>query len=539
MKSLKNVLVCASILAVAAAQGATPPLARLSVRSYADLTNAISRLAASVSPDKAGNAVAELNEALGLTNLAALDARRPWEIAVWYGGGAEQPLVALKAPVADVAKFKENLSAEGVLRTEGHEWAQLSNSLSLVVFRGAEALSDAEKSALEEWKATALKPPARLVELTLSMSESFRTQAAAGMAFGKMMLGQAMAAQNSQAEGGVNPAAMQAMLGAYFDILDTVVGGLQELGLGLDLSSDALTVESSVAAKPGSELATWLQKPAGQVTAEDMKWVEPEAFFSMAGYIGKEPWLLKLTRKLTRAAFQVQNLDTNSAALKDLDDLLAKTLPASLAGWMDLKDKFTFAFAYRFPASNPTAAYAEMKHFLTNGFQAFVGKDKPYSAGSLAERDHTLAGVLVDRFSLTVNLDSPLFKMPGQREQIQALWPEGKMVMDYALKEDRLLVASPDRMKDLLEPPNAKSGPKATLKLEAGTLAAGYLNLPRILRQAMAANPAIPDAVKEKMAKLDGRGTGIEFQIRVDGRVHSIAKLPLKLFQVLGQLGDN
>jgi len=130
-------------------------------------------------------------------------------------------------------------------------------------------------------------------------------------------------------------------------------------------------------------------------------------------------------------------------------------------------------------------------------------------------------------------------KMPGQKEQLQALWPDGKMEVDYAIKDDRLLAATPDRMKELLEPANGQPNRKEALKLERGTCLAGYMNLLGFIRQAFAVNPAIPEAAKDKMAKLDPRGTSLEFQLRLDNQAHSVVRVPFKLLRELGKLKDN
>ena len=639
MKLTKNVLVWAVILTAWAAAGAEQPLARLRVRSFADFTNAISRLASTLNPNEAVDHSLELSQGLGLTNLTGLDTGRPWEIGVWFDGGSQPPLLAIKAPVKDVARFKENLSPDGLLRAQGRgEWSQLANGLGLIVFRPTDSLSEAEKSALDGWKAEAVAAPKRLVELKLNLSEPIRQVAAAGVAFGKAQMTQALAAQNAGGQSGPNPAAIQGMVAAYFEIIDTFIAGLQELTLGLDLSSEVLTVENSVTAKPGTELATWLRTPAGQVTAQDLNWVEPGSLFSMAAYIGKEPWLLKLTQKMVRLGLQVQDGETakttaaktqiasfktaidafevdngyfpkapnglldlvqkprdganwhgpylaqlpkdpwnqdylyecpgkhnpgsydisspgepgaqtpignwpmeqqSTVQLKALDDLMAKLLPVTVAGSMDLKDKLTFAFSYRFPAAGAAETYAQLKRFMTNGFQAFVGKDKVYAAASLAEKHHTINGVPVDRLSMTLNLDSPWFKTPGQKEQLQAFWPQGKLQFDYAIKGDRWLVASADRMKALLEPGHAESNRQPALKLEPGTCLAGSLNLLGFMNPVLAANPAIPQAVKEKMAKLDPQGAALTFQLRLDNQMHSVVTVPLKLFGELGRLKDN
>lgn len=537
MKITKNVFVWAVILGTSAASAADQPLAALKLRSFADFTNALTRLMGNLAPNEAVNHGLEFSKSIGITNFTGLDTERPWEIALWFGGGGQPPLVAIKAPVKDVTQFKENLSSEGLLRAQGHEWSQLSNGLGLIVFREAGSLSEAEKSALDGWKAEAVTAPRRVVELKLNMSEPIREMAVGGLASAKAAM--TMVAQNAAGESSPNKAAIEGIVGAYFEIIDTFIAGLQGYTLELDLSPDALTLETSVTAKPGTDLAGWLQAPDGQLTAQDLNWVEPDHLISGAAYVGKAPWLLKLMQKMVRLGLQVQNVDANSAQVKDLDDLMAKMLPVAAAGSLDLKDKFAFALAYRFPAASAAETYAQTKLFLTNGFQAFVGKDKMYAAASFAEKHHSVNGVQVDRLLLTINLDSPWLKMPGQKEQLQALWPDGKMEVDYAIRDDRLLAATADRMKELLEPANGQPNRKEALKLERGTCLAGYMNLLGFVRQAIAVNPAIPEAAKDKIAKLDARGTSLEFQLRLDNQAHSVLRVPFKLLRELGKLKDN
>jgi hypothetical protein len=539
MKLTKTVFVWAAILAATAASGVEQPLVRLSVRSFSGFTNAVGQVVRNVAPDEKTDPGLELSKGLGMTNLTGLDIERPWEIALWYGGGGESPLVAIKAPVKDVAKFKENLSPDGPLGAKAVEWIQLSNDVGLVVLRETGSLSEWEKSALEKWKAEAVTKPAPLVELKLSMNDSIRDQAIAALGFAKGAMGAAMAAQNSGTAGLPNQAAILGILSAYFDAIDMFVAGLQNLNLRLDLSSDFLTVEELVTTKPGSDLAKELQAPKGEVTAQDMSLVGPDHVFSGAAYISAGPWLQKLMPKLIALGLQAQNSETNGPAVKELEDLSRKMLPVAVAGWADIKDKVAFAVSYRFPEGNAAEIYAQLKRFMTNGFQTFVGKDKMYSAVSLTEKDHTIDGVAVDRLSFTVNTDSPLFKAPGQKEALQMFWPNGKMEFDYAVKGDRLLVANAGGMKELLAPDAGKSNWKTALKPDKGTCLVGYVDLLGLISRVAAANPGIPEAVKDKMAKLNGQGTAVEFQLSVDNEIRYSARVPLKLFHELGQLkGD-
>jgi hypothetical protein len=449
-------------------------------------------------------------------------------------------VLAAKVPAKDIKAFKEALDGDGVLRSQGHEWTQLEGGVGLILFlRDADSLSDDEKAAFDAWKAESLRPPAHgLVELTLNLSDTLRDQAVGGLALGKMFASQAIAAQDSAANSGVSPAAMGTMLDAYFDLIEIILKGLQQYQLGLDLTADALTAEGSIAAKPDTELAKWLQKPATALTADDVDFVNPEAGLSFAGYFGKEPALMKALEKFLRASFAIQNVDTNGAAVKDMLDLMEKSLPMTFAGSLDLKDKLSLAFAQRFLAADAAEVWAKQKATFTKQLQAFVGKEKLYSAATLTEKNEVIDGVNVDRYSLTLNLDAPMLKMPGQKEKLERLLPGGKIELDYAVKGGRLFMASGGQMKDVLALAGGKSGGKAAPKLDAGTCLIAYLNVLTLAKQIVAAMPEVPTEVQDKLAKLDSKGTTIEFRLSLDQQARFSGRVPLKLISQFGRLAD-
>ncbi len=147
-----------------------------------------------------------------------------------------------------------------MLRSKGSGWSQLTNGFGLILFREEGSLSDAEKSALNEWKSQPVTPPAGLVALSVGMTEPLREQALGLVSIGKMSVSQALASQGSQMGASLTPAAMGEVVGLYFDLIETFLKGLQDTTIGLDLSSEALMVENVLTAKPGTDLANWVQK---------------------------------------------------------------------------------------------------------------------------------------------------------------------------------------------------------------------------------------------------------------------------------------
>ena len=523
-------------LSLAGAAAPAQPTLQLTVRSYDELGQAIQRVAKAVDPDSQDDQAQQLGAHLGLTNLASFDAKRPWEIALWYEAGGT-PLLAFKGPIKELASFKEGLNPKGLLRTQGKEWKQLENGLVSVTFKPSSDLTESEISALKQWNGQAIQPPNKTLELSLKLGDATRAQAKSLLGIARMSAVQAMESGQNPAATGANPKAMTGMFNAYFDLLDTILEGFQELRLGVDVTSEALQLDERITARPGSELSKWMETPAERLTASDLGSLDPNALFSVAAYVGKSDSLMKLTKQFTALGLQMQNMETNGPMLQDINALLDKMLPAKFTGSAYLKDGLSFAGVNTFPGGNVAEIYSQMKKFINQTLKSQVGKDKMYSAANLAEKHHTSEGVSVDRLSLTLNLDNPMFNVPGQKEQMKAFWPDGKMEFDYALKDGKLLWASAagNQMQALLaDKPNRKP----TFDLQESSCLAGYLNLLGLIKLTIRANPMIPDEVKEKFSRLEPQNTSVDFQVSLDKQMHASGRVPLKLLHEMGRLKE-
>jgi len=164
-----------------------------------------------------------------------------------------------------------------------------------------------------------------------------------------------------------------------------------------------------------------------------------------------------------------------------------------------------------------------------------AGEGKMYSAASFKRNERVVEGIPVDRFSFTLNLENPLFQQPGQKAGIEALLPDGKMEFEYAVKDDRLLAATPDRMKELIEGGANKQSP-SKIAADNSTFAAAYINLLAVIKGTAGANPEMPEAIKERMAKLDAKGTAIRLDVEMDSSMRCKEHVPLKLIEQLGHL---
>src|SRR5215471_2505937 len=304
---LRSILILAALALASAAAPAQPTL-QLTVRSYEELGQAIQRVAKAVNPGSQDDYAQQFGAQLGLTNLASFDAKRPWEIALWYEAGGS-PLLALKGPIKELASFKEGLNPKGLLRTQGKEWKQLENGLVSVTFKSSSDLTDTEASALKQWNSRSIQPPNKTVELSLKLNEPTRAQAKSLLGIGRMSAAQAMQSDQSVAATGANAKAMTGIINAYFDLLDTFLDGFQELRLGIEVAPEALQFDERITAKAGSELAKWMEPPAEHLTASDLSSLDPDALFSMAAYVGKSDSLMKIAKQFTALGLQVQNME--------------------------------------------------------------------------------------------------------------------------------------------------------------------------------------------------------------------------------------
>lgn len=189
----RNVLVSGLLtLALSIALAGAQPIVQVTFKNYDDLGQAINRIASAVKPAAQIDAAQQFGALMGLTNRASFDSKGPWQLAFWYDGAGGKPLLAVKGPIADMAKFKESLSPQGFLRKQGQEWEQLPNGQGAITFKPSNLLTESEAPALTQWKAEAIRPPKKTVELSARLTEPLRQQAKALLGIAQMSMVQAM-----------------------------------------------------------------------------------------------------------------------------------------------------------------------------------------------------------------------------------------------------------------------------------------------------------------------------------------------------------
>ena len=531
MKQRNALTLCSALLVLSIAASRAQPLVRVSIRSYGELSNAVFSVVGAVKPDDQEDIGGDLADKLGLTSAAKFDPKAPWELALWQQGGAPGVLVALKGPISDVKQFKGALSPDGLLNRMGKDWVQMESGIGVIVFKSADAQTEPEKAELKDWEKESVSTPRRALQLVLSPSESVKAQILPFLSMARMAVTQKATA----GAGAVNPHAMGQVFELYFDGIETFIKGLQELKLAAGVDNDALVMEQSISATPGSDLAGWFHKPANAVKEDDLKALTPNALASAAMALDKNARLIDLSGKFLRLSMQMQGVGTDDTDIKDLTAMMGKCLPMRVAGSVFFKDHLEFSGVYRFPESDAATAYGQMKPFIQRLIKTQAGEGKLYSEASFKEDFRKVNGIPVDRGSFTINLDNPLYKQPGQKELTKALWPNGKVEFDYAVKDNKLLAATPRQMEDLISG-KTQSEAHSVFAVNDSTIAAGYFNLVSAVRDVSTVNPAIPEPVKERMTKLDPKGTAVRFQVEMNTQVRSEEHVPLSLLKQFGRL---
>jgi hypothetical protein len=532
---LRNVLaLCPAVLIFSIAAGHGQPLARVTIRSFSQLSNAVVRVVGAVAPEVKGKVGGQLTAGLGLTNMATFDPNGPWEMAVWQPGGSPKPLMALRGPIPDVKEFHSDLEPDGLLAKSGEDWVQLGKASAAIVFTAADEQSDQEKAELKQWEGETIARPAQTMELRLEPGAAAKAQFLPMLAIARMAVSQQMEATVTN---GVNPKAFGDLFGLYFDGIETFVKGLHEFKLGVGVDADSLVLEESVSAEPDSDLARWIHKPAYPLRAEDVKGLTPDALASAAVTIDKTERMMQVMRKVVRLSMAMQSAETNQASMNEMMELVDISLPMRVWGSVFFKEHVEFSGAYRYPASSAAEVYGKMKPLLKQLVKTWAGHKKLYSAASFTEKASTVGHIPVDRFSLTVNLKSPLYRQPQQKKQIEAMFPNGKMAVDYALKDNELLVATPERMQGLIEG-TSQPEERPAFRTDDATVAMGYLNVAQAIRHAFSVSAGLPQAhaIKERLAKLETKGTAIRFRLEMNRQARGEERMPLKLLEEIGSI---
>ena len=345
-----------------------------------------------------------------------------------------------------------------------------------------------------------------------------------------------MGLQNAPNAGAINPEGMADVMGVYFSIFETVLKGLAQLDVGVAVSGGNIVVSDTVVPAPNSTLERWLAVNSNGV-APDVAAMDWSSTMAFAFSLRDDPAFSEILEKMMAASMKLQNMSAEDMAVEESMKLMKEMLPMTVAMSMDFGKKgLGFGGHYRFPGRDGEQMRVRLKKFLDDSMSKQVGEGKPYSAFDYKEAVRKIDGSPVSRMTLAYNLQSPMFSAPGQKEQIEAMFPGGKMTFESVVVKDRMQFASGGSLEDSMNA--AKNAPPAGIKAGPRTIAIGQMNVLALMKQMFGAGGAagspLPAAV---MDALDPKGTAIRFRADLDGSLDGNLRIPLKLISTISAAG--
>lgn len=508
------------------------PLLTITFQNSNQFKQSVNHAAAVVVPDQPVDVMSMIEQQFGMAGMAGIDPERPWQFAIWHEGGQTPPFLAVKVPVSDFDQFKENLAPDKVLRGRGdRNVIEPQGDYAAVAFKqSAEGeLPEADAANFNDWKALKPTRPEHLIALALKMNDGVRQQLTQVMAMAKASIDQGMSSNDQLQTMGYDPESMKQMFELYFAGFQTFLNGFQQLNVGLSLDGDDLVCSETIAAVAGSDLASCFKPQEGDLTGV-LPALNVDSTFAFAAKIGKNPELVAWLKKLTLLSYQMQGVQLGQDLEQQFDEMLNVMMPLAIGGSGTLENGITFSGVYRFPETDAQTAYAQVKKFFDESAESLAGEDKMYSAINFQNGFQTIDGTPVDRFTMTINFDHPMFKMPGQKENFQALWPDGKIEFDYAIKDNAMWIASPGQMEPLLRQPANKEW-DLEFKPDNDTVLIGQVHFLDLVKQGLSLNPMTKAMAGGFFAMMDTTGTEIQFKVDLNQKLTSNSRVPLKIFQ--------
>lgn len=557
-KSLVFSLCLFGSLALSVAQSSQPNVT-VQIQSINALKNTASQLAESIQPEFKFM----VEGAFASIPLQSLDRDRPVGLAVWAEIPGRAPQVALYLPVTGEDAFQKDateapgmfndLSPRMYLSESGYQ--VLSNTKQLTE-QTAKSWSPAGFAEDNMASTQSFSPENRsLVRMTAQLSENamLRTQGLMGINIARVGMAQAMASgQADFGQLGFDPKGMMDIMELYFKVGETLIRGFKDLQTDLGISDGVLMVEDQVHALDGSELSDWMTGGDWTGGMENLLGVSgPDDLVTLGIAIGRSETFLNGYGKLIEASMKMQGVVEMADFTGAFVEMGEKMLPVRAGGAMTMSDdgsSLEWLFAYDFSGSSLKEVYPLFSEFVEMFKKSgMVGEDKMYSAMEWAESVATYSGHNIDRMTMTLNLDSPLFKMPGQKEMMEFMYGGSSVKQDYAKLENILVGGTPSKLKGFLSQqkdadlkykpaPGSKLLPDENtfffLSAKLGKIVSGALKV-----VAQTAGEEAQQALGPVAAMLGTLDDRLEMKVNLDHGLRAVTRLPVRSIGVMLMTG--
>jgi hypothetical protein len=495
--------------------------------------------------------------------LSSLDRTRPIGLAVWAELPAMAPQVALYLPVSGEEAFKNDFEAvpgmfgamtPNLYLDSGYQTLTLMPGLPKELAESWSPVGFASEEAMKSTQSFTTASPALLrVHAKLSEGSVWRSQGLMGINMARMGMAQAMSSENDQMkELGFDPAGLMQIMELYFKVGETLVRGMGDLQIDIGSNGAALLLEEQVYAIEGSDLAGWLK--GGEWTgglAPLLQHTQASDVLKIAMAIGKSETIVQGYSQLIEASMKMQGVEGVEGLQELFTNVAMEFFPMRTGGAVSLNadnSSLEWLFAYDFNGKSMDQLHPLFSKVM-DAFEesGMVGPEKMYSDMEWKIASEKYAGVNIDRMTMELNEDSPLLKMPGQKEMLEFMYGGLKVTQDYALLKDRYVGGSPSKLRhyiDKIQKEEVVVEELEGLQPDEATFLYMSANLGEIISKVVTmvamANQGNEDPGLDAVLKVLSNQKGdLQIKINLKDGLRSITSLPVRTLGSLFFLGVN
>jgi hypothetical protein len=237
---------------------------------------------------------------------------------------------------------------------------------------------------------------------------------------------------------GLPAGSMRSIMEAYFSAYETVIKDLESLkyGMSVELNDWSMFLDlKPIDDSPTSEFLSSQDVQLSDLTGQ-LDWdADVAILMGLAPLPGS--WESTLSR-LMEMAMPMYGLE--AAAAEEWMDAITLSLPIKGAYSMRFDGGFSYAGFYEIIDADAADVYKKWIKLTKDMVSSAQGTHSYYSEISIEEAVRSLGGHSVDLMTLTVNPESAAMQLPEQKEIMEAMFPDGKVVYEICLINDRIYI---------------------------------------------------------------------------------------------------
>lgn len=462
MKSSLRHLLAISVLSAGsfiALSAQSEPVLTVDIQSYEKLLNDAGALAVASGQDAAMVGL-QMQMGLGPEVVKLIDVTKPWHAAVWMESLVASPVIAVVLPIEDFAAF-ETAVAASMLGQLGAQYLEVGDKVVLLGSTPGAIVPDGWEARATSYVSALNVAPEQTIEIGLQLSADMRQAAVAALAFPKAQM---MAAfdQPGAETAGMSPEAMKGIMEGYFTFYETMLRETEGFDIGFGVDAESVSVSMGLTPLEGSGMAEFiaLQNVDVSELADIVNWDSGMAMIMGMGKL-PEAWDPVLN-SLMESVMPLYGLEKETAA--EWVDVMKRSVPFRGVYSISFMPELSFYGFYDLLDASVDDLYEDWLEISSSMSLASEGAE-PYYSEITIERDVRKAGEhSVDRIVLVLNPDHPSMQLPEQKEAMEKMFNEGRLVYEMAPVSNRVYVSSEGAIEQALN----KQG-SGTIPFEIGS----------------------------------------------------------------------